>query len=86
MKQLRLVKNTLVVLVVTAVTAALLFAAVVAVGAGDSSANTVSIASDSGISGTQVSTSSDSVSSGTLTCPRTGCTASYCHATQGGGR
>lgn len=25
-------------------------------------------------------------SSGTLTCPRTGCTASSCHATQGGGR
>jgi len=26
-----------------------------------------------------------SSSSGTLTCPRTGCTASSCHATQGGG-
>lgn len=76
-------RNTLSVLAATVLTALAVFGAVQLGGSvtgADSS--TVEVASaQSTVTGTSTDTST-----GTLTCPRTGCTASTCHATQGGGR
>lgn len=77
----RPLKNTLAVLVATGLTAAAIFAGVslasVAVGG-----TTASTATASAGYYTTVSNVSQS-SSGTLVCPRTGCTASTCHAVTG---
>jgi len=75
----RTLKNTIAVLVVTACTALAISATVqladraiggTGIGAGTAAAYEI----------TTASTGYADTSSGQLTCPRTGCTASYCHA------
>jgi hypothetical protein len=73
----RTLRNTGALLLLTAVTCLAIYGTVQATAA------------LTGVSGTPVVSSggatSASGSSATLTCPRTGCAASYCHATSGGG-
>jgi hypothetical protein len=78
----RSLKNTAAVLFATALTALAIFGGVqlasFSLGGADSgSASTSNIVQASNVSGNAVSQAS------TLTCPRTGCTASTCHAVTG---
>jgi hypothetical protein len=81
----RSIKNTAAVMIATALTALAVFAGVqvagLAVGAGTATTTT---GATTGYY-TTASNVAQSTSSGgtTLTCPRTGCTASTCHATTG---
>lgn len=76
----RQLKNTAAVFLATALTAMAIFTGVqlasVVVDTGSASAATAS-------TGYYTTASTVSQSSGTLTCPRTGCTASTCHAETG---
>lgn len=76
----RYLKNTVAVLFATALTAMAVYGIVLMI-------NPTSSGYTQTASGGVVATSyGTSGTSGTLTCPATGCTASSCHATSGGGR
>ena len=79
----RTFKNTCALLAVTALTALSIFGTVHATallaGIGATNSGGITAAASGSIGGADEETSQ-----ATQTCPRTGCTASYCHATQGG--
>ena len=73
----RTLRNTIAVLVVTLFTALAIFATV------QLTARVTGLSAVSTASTVQAATvSSQSTSGQTMTCPRTGCTATYCHALQ----
>jgi hypothetical protein len=74
----RSLKNTAAVLLVTAMTALAVFDGVQLSGLSGATQTTVATSVSAG-----VTTASSASQSGTRTCPRTGCTASTCHATTG---
>lgn len=80
----RSMKNTVSVLIATVLTALAIFSAVTFTDAvlGSPTTGTVAVANAGGIQATYAGTAASS--SGTLQyCPRTGCSATSCHATQG---
>lgn len=87
----RMLRSTVAVLVITALTALSLFTAVSIsgriTGTGSASAAYATTGTTANTAAYTTGTNAIAVSSSsgnqTLTCPRTGCTASYCHATQG---
>lgn len=83
----RSMKNTVSVLIATMLTALAIFSAVTFTNAlvGSGQSGTASVASANGIAASYAGSGSTAAnSSGTLQyCPRTGCSATSCHATQG---